>query len=69
MESEKEQILFGLKHWGKRAYEELRSSGIPVVVLRGNNVCCINSVGKAEVITKVSQSKYRIRQRFFELPK
>lgn len=69
MELEKEQILLGLKHWGKRAYEELHSGGIPVVVLRGNNVCRISSVGKMEVIVKVSQSKYRIRQRSIELSK
>lgn len=69
MKSEKEQILLGLKHWGKRAYDELRSNGILAVVLRGNNICRINSFGKIEVIARVSQSKYRIRQRSIKLSK
>lgn len=61
MKSEEEQILFGLKLWGKCAYEELRSSGIPAVVLRGNNICRVSSFGGIEVIARVPQSKYRIR--------
>lgn len=69
MQSEKEQILFSLKYWGKSAYNVLLSRGIPVVVLRGNNICRISSFWKIEVIARVPQSKYRIRQRSIKLPK
>lgn len=67
MKSEKEQILLGLKSCGNRAYKELLLKGIPAVVLRGNNICRISSLGMIEVISKVPQSKYKIRQRSYKL--
>lgn len=69
MKSEKEQILFGLKCWGNRAYKELLANDIPVIVLRGNNICRVSPSGGIEVIARVPQSKYRIRQRSIKLPK
>lgn len=65
MEIKKERILFGLKCWGNRAYKELLLKDIPAVVLSGNSICRISFLGMIELISKVSQSKYKIRQRSY----
>lgn len=69
MESEKERILFVLRCCGNCAYKNLLSKGIPSVVLRGNSICRVSPSGGIEVIARVPQSKYRIRQRSIKLPK
>lgn len=68
MRSEKEQIAIGLKRWGHVAYRKSLSKGVPAVVLKGNKIYRVSS-NASDVVSEVSQAKYKITQRSFDLSK
>lgn len=68
MRSEKEQIAVGLKRWGHVAYRKSLSKGVPTVVLKGNKIYRVSS-DASDIVSEVSQAKYKITQRFFDLSK
>lgn len=67
--SEKERIASGLKRWGQEAYRKALLDGHSTVVLKGNKIYRVTSSGARDVVAEVSQSKYKITQRSFDLNK
>lgn len=64
---EKDVILKGLRKYGRRAYDTTLANGIPVTVLRGNNICRIEPNGDIDIVSRVTQTKYKVSQKTFKL--
>ena len=56
-----------IKIAGRQAYDVARAQGLPVTVLRGNNVCRIESEGKVSIVSKGRQAKYKVVKRKYSL--
>ena len=67
LEEEKNIIVGALKTSGHEAYEATLKSGVPVTVLKGNNVCRVESDGKVRVVAKSRQAKFRVVKRKYIL--
>lgn len=67
IEKEKALIVNALKISGRQAYEVARAQGLPVTVLRGNNVCRIEAEGKVSIVSKGRQAKYKVVKRKYSL--
>ncbi|WP_301704607.1 hypothetical protein [uncultured Parabacteroides sp.] len=67
IEEEKTVIVNALKIAGRQAYDVARAQGLPVTVLRGNNICRIESEGKVSIVSKGRQAKYKVVKRKYSL--
>lgn len=65
-EKEKQIIISGLKQYGKRAYQETKSKGLPITRLMGNRILEINS-DSTSIVSEIPQTKFKITQRTFNL--
>ena len=65
-EKEEQIIISGLKQYGRRAYQETKSKGLPITRLKGNRILEINS-DSTSIVGEVPQTKFKITQRSFNL--
>lgn len=64
---EKDFILKGLRKYGRRAYDTTLANGVPVTVLRGNNICRIEPNGDIAIVARVEQTKFKVSQNVYKL--
>ncbi|MBQ8530351.1 MAG: hypothetical protein IJ430_04230 [Parabacteroides sp.] len=67
LEDEKIVITGALKAEGRSAYKNALAQGLPVTVLRGNNVCRIDPQGSLSIVSKTHQARYKVVKRKYSL--
>lgn len=65
--TEQNIIIEGLRKYGRNAYDATLANGIPVTVLRGQNICRIEPNGNVSVIAKMVKATTKFSHKTFRL--
>ena len=65
--TEQNIIIEGLRKYGRNAYNATLANGIPVTVLRGQNICRIEPNGNVSVIAKMEKITNKVLRKTFRL--
>jgi hypothetical protein len=65
--TEQNIIIEGLRKYGRNAYNDTLANGIPVTVLRGQNICRIEPNGNVSVVAKMKKNTIKVSHKTFRL--